>query len=290
MKIEAFYPNRQLLGKIEEPYRGALEVLNTLYMEAPQGGKRLDSRCVIDCYVMNCVRAISEKLTRESYSFPSVFNKCKELTFINASNDKMDFNDFRVNADYEQTAIFGAVYYVLTKQGKIAKRYLDFIEKTFASETRLKGYFQPFKDALNESSQNSITNENLSNAIGSNSSLQKENEELSKRNQQLEALVREYTGDEGLDGTKKPYFTTNQIAIAAYFLFGEGNIRVLDNQQAWAKFMSKMSRRNSQNIREALSKINSNMDDLKGDAIIVANTLDAVAPAIAEKIRKNFDV
>lgn len=289
MKIEAYYPNRQLFGKIEEPYRGALEVLNTLYMEAPQGGKRLDSRCVIDCYVMSCVRAVSEKLTRESYSFPSVFNKCKELTFINASNDKMDFNDSRVNADYEQVAIFGAVYYVLAKQGKVAKRYLDYIEKTFASETRLKGYFQPFKDALNESSHNSIANENLSNAIGDNPSLQKENEELSKRNQQLEALVREYT-DEEPDGTKKPYFTTNQIAIAAYFLFGEGNIRVLDNQQAWAKFMSKMSRRNSQNIREALSKINSNMEDLKGDAIIVANALDAVAPAIAEKIRKNFEV
>lgn len=164
------------------------------------------------------------------------------------------------------------------------------MEKTFASDSRLKGYFQPFKDALIESSQNSTTNKNLSDTLEDNVSLQKENEELSRRNQQLEALVREYTSDEKPDGTKKPYFTTNQIAIAAYFLFGEGNIRVLDNQQAWAKFISKVSRRNSQNIREAFSKINSNMEDLKSDAIIVANALDVVAPAIAEKIRKNFEV
>ena len=215
MKIEAYYLSRQELGKMEEPYRGALEVFNTLYMEAPQGGKRLDSRYVIDCYVMSCVRTISEKLTKESYSFPSVINNCKELTIINTVNHKMDFNDFRVNADYEQTAIFGAVYYVLAKQGKVAKRYLDYMEKTFASDSRLKGYFQPFKDALIESSQNSTTNKNLSDTLEDNVSLQKENEELSRRNQQLEALVREYTSDEKPDGTKKPYFTTNQIAIAA---------------------------------------------------------------------------
>jgi hypothetical protein len=113
---------------------------------------------------------------------------------------------------------------------------------------------------------------------------------LEKENSDLRAKLKEYTGEEEPDGTKKPYFTTNQIAIAAYFLFGEGNIRVMDNQQAWAKFMSKMSRRNCQNIREALGKINSSMDDLKRDAIIVADALDAIAPAIAEKIRKNFDV
>ena len=59
----------------------------------------------------------------------------------------MDFDDFHVNADYEQVAIFGAVYYVLTVQNRVNQRYLDFIEKTFTKETRLQGYFLPFKDA-----------------------------------------------------------------------------------------------------------------------------------------------
>lgn len=147
MKINSFYPDRTSLNNIEEPYKGALGILNILYMEAPQGGKCLSYKDVVDCYVMSCVRTIAEKLTEEEYSFPSVFLRCKEMTFWNASRDRMDFNDFRVNADYELAAIFGAVYYVLTIQGKVNQRYLDFMEKSFTSETRLEGYFQPFKDA-----------------------------------------------------------------------------------------------------------------------------------------------
>lgn len=147
MKIESFYPDRQSLTTIEEPYKGALGVLNILYMEAPPDGKRLSYKDVIDCYVMSCVRTIAEKLTEEENSFPSVFFRCKEMTFWHSTSDRMDFNDFRVNADYEHAAIFGAVYYVLTIQGKINQVYLDFIEKSFTSETRLIGYFQPFKEA-----------------------------------------------------------------------------------------------------------------------------------------------
>ena len=113
---------------------------------------------------------------------------------------------------------------------------------------------------------------------------------LTKENNDLKSLLKEYTGDEGIDGTRKPYFTTNQIAIALYFLLVSKDIRILDNRSAWAKFLSKMTRRNSQNIREALGAINSDMTVLKKDAIIVADAFDAVVPAIAEKIRKNFDI
>lgn len=147
MKIECYYPDRKSLGGMEEPYWSAFDVFNDLYMNPPQGGIALSSKDVIDYFVMNCVRTIAEKLTEEEYSFPSVFLKCKEGTFINSTGDRMDFSDFRVNADYEHAAIFGAVYYVLAVQGQIRQKHLDFIEKTFTSETRLKGYFQPFKDA-----------------------------------------------------------------------------------------------------------------------------------------------
>lgn len=148
MKIESFYPNRKSLTNIEEPYKGALDVLNTLYMEAPLDGKRLSYKDVVDYFVMSCVRTIAEKLTKEENAFPSVFLRCMDLTIWVSNNDKMDFNDFRVNANYEQAAIFGAVYYVLAIQGKVTERYLNFIEKTFASDTRLRGYFLPFKDAV----------------------------------------------------------------------------------------------------------------------------------------------
>ena len=66
------------------------------------------------------------------------------------------FNNFYVNAYYEQTALFGGVYYVLAKQGQICQRYLDFLEKTFTKDEKLKGYFQPFKDAVKEKNQQPI--------------------------------------------------------------------------------------------------------------------------------------
>ena len=113
---------------------------------------------------------------------------------------------------------------------------------------------------------------------------------LEKENNKLNSLLKEYTGDEESDGTKKPYFTTKQIAIAAYFLFDAQDINILNNQLAWAKILSKLTRRSCQNIREALGIIYSNMTALKKDAIVVADAFDAVAPAIAEKIRKNCDI
>lgn len=113
---------------------------------------------------------------------------------------------------------------------------------------------------------------------------------LEKENNDLKNMLKEYSGDDEFDGTKKPYFTTNQIAIAAYFLFDGKSINILNNQLAWAKFLSKLTRRNSQNIREVLGILYSNMTVLKKDAIVVADAFDAIAPAIAEKIRKNFDI
>ena len=105
----------------------------------------------------------------------------------------------------------------------------------------------------------------------------------------LKSILKEYTGEE-LDGSKKPYFTISQIAIAAYFLFDAQNINIMDNQSASAKFLSKLTRRNGQNIRKYLGKIFSDMTDLRKDAIVVADAFDTVAPTIAEKIRRNFEI
>ena len=112
---------------------------------------------------------------------------------------------------------------------------------------------------------------------------------LRKEISDLKSILKEYT-DEELDGNKKPYFTTSQIAIAAYFLFDAQTIKITDNQSAVAKFLSKLTRRNVQNIRENLGIIYSNMIELKKDAIVVADAFDAVAPTIAGKIRRNFDI
>lgn len=147
MKIEKYYPNRESLATIEEPYKGALMVLNMLYTKERFNNTYLSTKDVIDYYMMSCARHVAEKLTKEEYSFPSVFLQCKKQTFEKALNDNMDFNAFYVNADYEQAALFGAVYYVLTVQGQVNQQYLDYIETSFTSNDIMKYYFLPFKEA-----------------------------------------------------------------------------------------------------------------------------------------------
>ena len=147
MKIEKYYPDRKSLATIEEPYKGALMVLNMLYTKERFNNTYLSTTEMIDYFVMSCARHVAEKLTKEEYSFPSVFQQCKGQTFINANNDRMDFNDLRVNRDYEQAALFGAVYYVLTIQGQVNQQYLDYIETSFTSNDNMKHYFLPFKEA-----------------------------------------------------------------------------------------------------------------------------------------------
>lgn len=147
MKIEPHYPDRKSLATIEEPYKGALMVLNMLYTKERFNNTYLSTKDVIDYYMMSCARHVAEKLTKEEYSFPSVFQQCKKQTFEKALNDNMDFNAFYVNADYEQAALFGAVYYVLTVQGQVNQQYLDYIETSFTSNDIMKYYFLPFKEA-----------------------------------------------------------------------------------------------------------------------------------------------
>lgn len=147
MKIEQHYPDRKSLATIEEPYKGALMVLNMLYTKERFNNTYLSTTEMIDYFVMSCARHVAEKLTKEKYSFPSVFQQCKSQTYTNACNDKMDFNDFRVNRNFEQAALFGAVYYVLTIQGEVNQQYLDYIETSFTSNDIMKYYFLPFKEA-----------------------------------------------------------------------------------------------------------------------------------------------
>lgn len=147
MKIERYYNNRESMAEMEEPYGDALAVLNMLYMKAPQGRKCLISKDVIDYYVMSFVRTAVENLTKEQYSFPSVFMSCWRSTCKNSPHEKMEFDDFCVNADYEHVAIWGPVYYVLTVQGNIEQVYLDYMEREICKDSRLTVYFSPFKDA-----------------------------------------------------------------------------------------------------------------------------------------------
>lgn len=112
---------------------------------------------------------------------------------------------------------------------------------------------------------------------------------LRNENKILKSILEEYTGEKET-GTRQVYFNTSQIAIALYFLADAKDVRILDNQKAWAILMSKIVRRNCQNIRKSLGELNSDMLSLKKDAIIVAQAYDSVEPRIADKIRKNFDI
>ena len=284
MKVQPHYPNRAGLTALEEPYKTALEVLNTLYMEVPEGGRVLGTNDVIDYVTMSCIRTIADDLTKKVTSFPSVMLSYKDSTYRRTSSDSMEFNNFYVNADYEQTALFGGVYYVLAKQGHINQTYLDFLEKTFTKEERLKGYFQPFKDALGKAPLDNTIQAIATQKLEDGIDWKKLMDKLEKENKQLKAILKEYTGEEG----EKGYFTTNQIAVATYMLLDAAKMRLLDNQFGWAKLISKIARRNQQNLRDAYGKINRNMEALKDDASVVAEAYDSVAPKIAEKIRNNF--
>lgn len=123
----------------------------------------------------------------------------------------------------------------------------------------------------------------------SDTATQKELENLKKENLQLRKTLQEYTDSEECNN-KKTFFTTKQIAIAAYFILDDKDIHISDNQLKWANFLSKLTRRNVQNIRKELGRLNADMDELKDDAIVVAEALDAVAPQIANKVRKNFNI
>lgn len=148
MKIEQHYPDRKSLAMAEDIYKEALLVLNKLYMLPPAEGERtLDTKYVIDYYIMSCVHTIVDMLTDGVLSFPSIFNYCMRNTYIQTSSDSMNFNNFYVNADYEHAALFGAVYYVLARQQKIDHEYLDYIEQIFTNNNKLKCYFLPFKEA-----------------------------------------------------------------------------------------------------------------------------------------------
>lgn len=68
------------------------------------------------------------------------------------------------------------------------------------------------------------------------------------------------------------------------------NIRILDNQSGWANIISKIARRNVQNLRDAFGQINKDIETLKDDAKIVANAFDIVAPTLANKIRANANI
>ncbi len=130
--------------------------MNILYMEEPaEGYKVLSCRDVIDYFVMSCVHTLVDEINAMPCSFPSIIGSWYRNTYRVSPNEGMSFNDFWVNERYEQIAIFGAVYYVLARQGRISQHYLDHIEKLVASDAKLKPYFQPFKDAVERFNANS---------------------------------------------------------------------------------------------------------------------------------------
>ncbi len=287
MIIQKHYPDRSSLKNIEEPYNEALEILNLLYMESPaECYPRLGSKDVIDYFVLSCVHTIVDKLVDNKASFPSVLLAYKEITFRKASSGNMSFDNFYVNADYEQTVIFGAVYYVLARQKSVEKQYLNFIEKTFTVGNRLRCYFQPFKDALNKYSQ--INNSSEKHSLKENKDLIKELESKNKEICNLKKIIQEYSGEPN-PYENKLCFSTKQIALSFYFLFDHQGYNLNDNKSGWGRFLSKMVHKNAKNITDAFLAIYKDMSSFKKDAMVVADAINDVAPKIAEKIRHQFE-
>jgi hypothetical protein len=287
MEIERYYPQRTSLNEIKEPYKSALDVLNTLYMDDPAPGKRALSYCdVIDYYTMSCVKTIAIRLTKNMASFPSVFRECKERTFVGTIHDSMSFSNFFVNEQYEQAAIFGAVYYVLSKGDQVPQRYLDYMEKCF-SQPHVKPYFQPFKDALKDSS--AVTQPSMEK--DDNAELIHEIETLRGENQKLKHTIEQLTGDANYKAEK--HLTIRDLALFFYMLTSyKETVHINDNKSGWSRLLSRLTTRGSQNIRDALTQI---CHDLTSDEIVASGKkllaeIDTLDKDFAAFIRRQIDL
>ena len=190
MKIEKHYQDRASLNQLEKPYDEVHQVLNDYYMSQP-GMPSLNCRELVDYYMMSCIRTIAEMLSNNVASFPSVLIRCRDKTYRKAYNDSMSFDNFYVNAHYEQSVIFGGVYYVLARQHSVSQKHLDYLEKEFTSNDELKAYFQPFKEALTNVPKNQASLSGLDETEKGNllSELEETKEKLITTTEQLKNVT-----------------------------------------------------------------------------------------------------
>lgn len=292
IKLKAYYPTSVDLQKAEEPYRSVLRIIDKLKFMKPKGAKDV-STLFKNHHALSCVRTIVEDLIQNNLSFVSEMQRLWNNLFDERDLKYNEFDRYSVPYIHYRGIIFGGVYYVLSLKKSVSDEYLLIMEEFIKRYPDAVPFFDVFKKAVVDSTsmasasaatQNSPDTIVISSNGAVSADMQKELDEVKRENEKLKKIIEEYTGQKDY---KKPFFTVNQIAIATYFLFQE-KINVMDNQSSWAKIVSMICRRDQQNIRECFGRINSDLLNLKGDAEIVAKSLDDSFPYLADIIRKNF--
>ncbi len=288
--MREIYKSLESLKDIKEPYKSLLVILQDMYVAGPDKSAPLPEELPLNLAI-NAAQAIYENVKQNLTTYVPILREETKAIFKANTNRELSINNFHVPTYRELACILGCTYYAMVCDEEFDDHQLENIEKIISNFISDKGlpYFNVFKKAADEIKQKDQGSQLLCENSITKTNHQKELEQKDKEIKQLKAIIKEYTGEEIIKG--KPYFTINQIAIAVYFMLDSVNIRILDNQSGWANIISKIARRNIQNLRDAFGQINKDIETLrKDDAKIVANAFDDVAPTLANKIRANAKI
>lgn len=146
MQIIDYYKNRSSLAQIEEPYSGAVAIMEDFYINPPAECEKLVLNNFFDYAAISAVKTISDKLVKAGITFPTTLLWCKGQIIDSVHANNMDFGNYHVCRNWQAAIIFGCVYYVLAHNPKIPQKQLDYIEKVIAVDTESKLYFNRFKE------------------------------------------------------------------------------------------------------------------------------------------------
>ena len=288
--MKEIYKDLNALKGIQEPFKSALVILQDMYVNGPENKAPISEGLPLHMAI-NAAQHIYETVKNNLITYVPVLNSEIRKIFKGINYRDLTFETFQVPNSSELACIMGCAYYAMALDEDFDDNQLENIEKIIIAfkPENIPSYFNVFKRAAEERKKT----QNAPSQIATSNNdvvekLQKECKLKDKEIKKLKSILKEYTDEEVTKD--KPYFTTNQITIALYFLLDNAKIRILDNQSGWALFFSKIVRRSIQNIRGGFSNINKDLSSMKKDAAVVADAFDAVAPVIAEKIRKNCDI
>lgn len=288
--MREIYKDLNALKGIQEPFKSALVILQDLYVNGPENNKPISNNLPLHMAI-NAAQVIYETVKQDLITYVPVLRNEIQRIYISSNYRNNTFEEFKVTLYSELACIMGCAYYAMVLDEEFNDNQLKNIEKISVSYRPgdMIPYFNVFKKAAEERKMAANTPAKATTSTNDDvKKLRNECEQKDKEIQRLESIIKEYTDEKVANG--KPYFTTNQIAIALYFLLDNNDTKVIGNKDGWAKFIAKLVRRSHQNLREAFLAINKDLSALKNDAEVVANALDHVAPVIADKIRQNCDI
>ncbi len=156
MVIKRYYPNNEALNKCEEPYRSVVELLDKLYVEVLEGCETIESSSFPPIYVISAVRTIYEQLKENHLTFNhTLLHIC---AILKARYNSMQYDQFFVATPSCYSALWGAVYYVVTLDLYFSDEHLELMEKVLRSDNLSTAIFQYFKKPADQKRKELIAN------------------------------------------------------------------------------------------------------------------------------------